>query len=99
MLKVSGIFSTGEIKKTNNGTKYLKMCNQDKDNQGNISKNYYTLWLTDKASNIFDNALKKKIADNGALINLEGFLLVSRNNNYTNMTIFPSKVSEYNKQK
>jgi hypothetical protein len=100
MVKINGIFSTGSIKQTTNGTKYLNISNMEKDQKGNVSYTYYTVWLNDKASKAFPSDIKRKIANNshGALVEIEGYLKVGRHGNYTNLTIIPLEVKEYKKR-
>lgn len=97
MLRINGIFSTGTEKETQGGTKYLSLCNTDKDQQGNINKSYYTMWLNDKAYDLIEPHIIEKLSDRGALVVIDGFLKVNKNGQYTNLTIIPKEIKEYSK--
>lgn len=102
MLKINGVFHTGKVKETDKGTKYLTISNVNKDKKGNKTYTYYTLWLNEKASKLFSNDIKRKIAKDGAIVCIDGYLHVNinktQNNNYTNLTIIPLEVKEFTKK-
>lgn len=97
MLKINGIFSTGNLKATTNGKKYLNLSNVDKDQYGNKTYTNYTLWINDKVSDLFTNEIKRKLKNGNALIVIDGYLKVQKNDNYTNLTIIPTNIKEFSK--
>lgn len=98
MLEIKGRFSCGKVKDLN-GTKVLTLSNSDKDRDGNYYNSYYQMFLTEKAADLFTNEMKRKIgsADEYLIINISGYLKVSKNGNYTNLTIYPKSIEEYKK--
>lgn len=98
MLEISGRFSCGKIKDLGS-TKVLNLSNSDKDKDGNYVNSYYQMFLNEKAANMFTVDMKKKIAnpDDFLIIEIHGYLKVSKNGNYTNLTIIPKEVKEYKK--
>jgi hypothetical protein len=95
MIKIEGLFKCVDIKSIN-GNKVLNLSNSEKDKNGKFNNTYYQVWLSDKVSNMVDNELKHKMA-NKAMINVEGWLKVLKKDKYTNLTIYPSKITEYKK--
>jgi hypothetical protein len=96
MLKISGIFKSCGVEARGKG-KLLSLANRDKDRDGNFSYTYYHLWINDKISKMIDDALKKKIAEKKAILDITGFLKVQKVGNFTNLTIIPETITEYSK--
>ena len=96
MVKIEGLFKCNEIKEFKNSKK-LSLSNSDKDKDGNFKNTYYDLWLTEKVSNMVNPELKKKMVNKG-MINIKGWLKVTKTNNYQNLTIYPSEITEYIKK-
>ncbi|MFA5397877.1 MAG: hypothetical protein WC346_17840 [Methanogenium sp.] len=95
MLEIKGLFKCTEIKEIS-GKKVLTLVNSEKDKDGKFTNTYYQVWVNDKVSNMVNAELKKEITK--ILINIEGYLKVSKNGNYTNLTIYPNKIEKYKKQ-
>jgi len=96
MLEIKGRFSCGKIKDVGN-SKILNLSNSDKDNNGNYINTYYQMFLNEKSANMFTVDMKKKIAnpDEFLIVEIHGYLKVSKNGDYTNLTIIPIEVKEY----
>lgn len=96
MLEIIGRFSTGQIKNVGN-SQIMTLVNSDKDKDGVYQKIYYQMFLNEKSKAMFSDQMKQKIKnpDQFLIIDLEGYLKVSYNNNYTNLTIIPTKIKEY----
>lgn len=95
MLHVNGIFSSGKIKETRTGNKYLSLMHTDKDKDGNKSSSFYTMWLNEKCSKLVDNNTKKQMKDSSVLLKIDGYLKVSKNGDFINLTIIPMKVERF----
>lgn len=96
MLRIEGRFSCGQIKNVGN-SQIMTLVNSDKDKDGNYQKAYYQMFLNDKTKSMFSNQMKQKIKnpDQFLLIDLQGYLKVSYNNKFTNLTIIPERITEY----
>lgn len=96
MLEIKGIFLTGKVKKIRD-SEVLTIINREKDNMtGEYNKAYYQMWLNDKVKELLGYSILNKINDDNsfALLEIEGYLKVVNNNNYTNLTIIPISINE-----
>lgn len=95
MLEIKGTFSTGEAKQAGKNL-ILNIINSEKNKDtGEYDKTYYQMWLTDKTKNLLGyNVLKRIENQEFCLIEIEGLLKVTKNGNYTNLTIIPQKIVE-----
>lgn len=93
MIKIEGMFKCIEIKEIN-GNKVLNLSNSDKDKDGKFNNTYYQIWLSEKVSNMVNDQLKRKMA-NKSMIDVKGWLKVLKKDKYTNLTIYPTEISEH----
>jgi hypothetical protein len=95
MLSVRGVFKCIEIKDVK-GKKILSLSNSDKDRDGNYKNTYYVIWVNEKVSKMVNDDLKRKMK-NKAILDIKGFLRVSKKDKYTNLYIYPTEIKEYKK--
>jgi len=96
MLKISGRFKSEGIQEFSSRKK-ISLTNGEKDKDGKYNQTYYDLWINDKVSNMINPDLKREIANKKAILNITGYLLVKRNDKYTNLIIYPSSIKKYSK--
>lgn len=96
MLEIKGLFTTGKIKGVGTG-EVLTIVNSTKNKDGNYEKTYYQMWLNEKTLNMLTRDQVNKIYDGNQylILNIEGYLNVTKNNNFTNLTIIPTNITVY----
>lgn len=98
MFEISGLFKTGEIKKSKNNKKFMLVTNSTRDNENNKeNKIYFFIWLSEKISNVFSPEIKKEIAQRNIIIKIEGLLIITKENDKYFFRIVPKKVEKYQK--
>lgn len=97
MITIKGVFKSQGLQEFS-GKKKITLANGEKDQNGKYTNAYYDLWINDKVSNMIESGIKQDIADKKAVLEIEGYLKVKKNDKYTNLIIYPTSVKKFQKR-